>query len=111
MTENRLLYERYLESQMVRWKADLTNLKARGMGAGSEAMALRAAIEALQVRIDEASYHLSSLKGASDEAWEKVKASTEKNWMEFKTFFQGSTGRSLSGSSMSQEQSGSTAPE
>jgi hypothetical protein len=105
------MYESYLESQMIRWKADLTNLKARGMGAGSEAMALRNAIEALQLKLDEASYHLSSLKGASDEAWEQVKASTEKNWMEFKTYFQGSSGRSLPGSTMSQELFHSVAPE
>lgn len=111
MCANRLIYESYLESQMIRWKADLTNLKARGMGAGSEAVALRDAIAALQLKLDEASYHLTSLKGASDESWEKVKASTEKGWMEFKTFFQDSAGRSLPGSSMSHQKSGSAATE
>jgi hypothetical protein len=111
MCAYRLIYEGYLESQMFRWRADLTNLKARGMGEGAEAKALRDAIEALQLRIDEASFHLSSLKGASDETWEKVKAGTEKNWMEFKSFFQGSPERYPSVSSMSQEASGSAAPE
>lgn len=111
MCAYRLIYEGYLESQMIRWKADLINLKARGMGAGPEAVAISEAIEALQVKLDEASYHLSSLKGASDETWEDVKESTEKGWMEFKTFFRDPAERTLPGSSMSQQQSGSAAIE
>jgi uncharacterized protein YfiM (DUF2279 family) len=103
MNEHRRIYESYLEAELTRWKADLSKLKAKGQGAGSEAMALHESIEALQRKHDEASFHLSSLKGASDEAWDSVRAHTERGWMQFKSLFQRSVGTPSPSSSGSEE--------
>jgi predicted nucleic acid-binding Zn-ribbon protein len=92
MLENRKVYESKLEAQLAQWKADIDVLKAKARRAEVGAkVRYDQTIEALQGKHKEASQQLRSLKTASDEAWEGLKASTEKVWLEFKALFQDST--------------------
>jgi hypothetical protein len=87
--QNRWLYESNLEAQLAQWKADITDLQAQMRPAETDAASQHdESIEALQHKHDMASYHLSSLRGASDDAWQDVKAGTEKSWMDFTAIFQ-----------------------
>ncbi|GLH67001.1 hypothetical protein [Geothrix edaphica] len=89
MLQNRWLYESNLEAQLARWKADLAILKAKLRPAEIDAASQHdESIEALQHKHDMTSYHLSSLRGASDDAWQSVKASTETSWMDFTAIVQ-----------------------
>jgi hypothetical protein len=104
MFKNSRIYEGYIEAQLARWTADLEALKSKEGHLNIEAMAHHNdAVDALQLKHAEVSHHLVSLRGTSGEAWEKVKASTEKGWMEFKSAFQGSAARSLPASPVSKE--------
>ena len=94
MLENRKAYESKLEAQLAQWKADLDVLKAKAKRAEVGALVkYDKAIDALQHGHEEASRHLGDLKSASDDAWESVKASTEKVWLELKSLFESSDGK------------------
>jgi hypothetical protein len=84
MPENRRTYEGCLEAQLEQWKDDLALLRAKASRIGTDPVQYEEAIAALQHQHDTASFHLSSLRGASDDAWQSVKASTGKGWMEHK---------------------------
>lgn len=80
MLQNRWLYESNLEEQLAQWKADITVLKAKARPVDIDAAIQHdQSIDALQHQHDLASHHLSSLRGASDDAWQNVKTSTD--WM------------------------------
>jgi len=80
MLQNRWLYESNLEGQLAQWKADLIVLKAEARPVAIDAAVQHdQSIDALQHQHDMASHHLSSLRGASDDAWQDVKTSTD--WM------------------------------
>jgi predicted nucleic acid-binding Zn-ribbon protein len=91
MLENRKIYESHLEAQLAQWHADIDVLKAKARRA-EVGMKVRydQTIEALQHKHEEAGQQLSGLRSASDEAWESVKASTEKFWNEVKSLFRDS---------------------
>ncbi|WP_291271817.1 hypothetical protein [Geothrix sp.] len=84
MPENRRTYEGSLEAQLEQWKDDLALLRAKASRVGTDPAQYEESIAAIQHQHDTASYHLSSLRGASDGAWQSVKASTETGWMEYK---------------------------
>lgn len=89
MLQDRWLYESSVEVQMARWKSAMAVLKAEAQRADTEAAAhYDEFIDALQHRHDVASHHLSSLRGASDEAWQGVKEETEQSWMSFTAILQ-----------------------
>ena len=91
MHENRKIYESNLEAQLAQWKAEIDVLKAKAKRATVDAMVqYDRSIDSLQGKHDEAAKRLRSLKAASDDAWEGMKASTEKVWTEFKALFQDS---------------------
>ncbi len=91
MHENRKIYESNLEAQLAQWKAEIDVLKAKAKRAKVDAMIqYDQSIDSLQGKHDEAAKRLRSLKAASDDAWEGMKASTEKVWTEFKALFQDS---------------------
>jgi hypothetical protein len=91
MLENRKIYESNLEAQLAEWKADLDVLKAKARRAQVGAQVqYDQSIDSLERKHDEAGSHLRALKIASDEAWEGMKASTEKVWTEIKALFQDS---------------------
>jgi hypothetical protein len=105
--ENRLLYESYLEAQLARWAADLLWLKAKDEDLAFEPARHGDPVEALQRKHDEASDHLSSLKGAGEEAWSDVQAGTRKGWLAFKSAFQGSIRKPMLAPTEAVEASGS----
>jgi hypothetical protein len=83
--QDRRIYESNLHAQLAQWKADIDVLKAKAKRVEADAaVRVDRSIEALQRRHDDVSHHLSSLKVASEEAWESVKADTEKGWLDFK---------------------------
>jgi hypothetical protein len=89
MLENRKVYETQLDAQLAQWKADIDVLKAKARRAEVDAkVSYDKAIDALEQKHGEAGKHLRELQTASDEAWENVKAGTEKVWLEIKSVFQ-----------------------
>ncbi|HEY3271970.1 MAG TPA: hypothetical protein VGJ89_12235 [Geothrix sp.] len=84
MPENRRTYEGNLEAQLEQWKDDLALLRAKASRAGTDPAQYTESIDVIQRQHDTASYHLSSLRGASDGDWQRVRASTETGWMEYK---------------------------
>lgn len=91
MLENRKAYETKLDAQLAQWKADIDVFKAKARRGGVDAMvSYDKAVDALDQKYAEAGKQLDSLKTASDEAWENVKAGTEKIWLEVKSQFQSS---------------------
>lgn len=92
MLKNRRVYETDLDAQWAQWKADIDVLKAKARRTEVDAMVeYDKAVDALQRKHKEAGNRLHHLKAASDEAWEGLKASTEKTWSEVKSLFQTST--------------------
>ena len=92
MLENRKVYESKLDAQLAEWKADIDVLKAKAKRAEVGAKVnYDKAIDALQRKHDEADHHLRDLKAASEEAWESVKAATEKVGVEIKSLFKNLT--------------------
>lgn len=112
MFEDRHIYESYLDGQLARWKGDLEELRAEAtrVGAGTQ-VHFEQSIDALQNKHDEVSHHLSSLRGASDEAWAAVKASTGKGWMEFKSVFQSPAGNAMAHAPRAGQETGPSMPE
>lgn len=103
----RLIYESHLKAQLARWKTDLEFLKSEDGRVKIEVLAHHnGSIDALQQKFEETTHHLISLRGDSGKAWENVKASTEKGWMEFKSAFQRPAERPIFTTSMSKVQSG-----
>ncbi len=91
MLENRKAYETKLDAQLAQWKAEIDVLKAEARRTSVDVMVnYDRTIDALQAKHEEAGKHLSGLKAASDDAWENVKAGTEKVWREVKSQFQSS---------------------
>jgi hypothetical protein len=91
MLQNRKMYESQLDAQLAQWKAEIDVLKAKARRTEVDAkVQYDQSIDAMQLRHDEAARQLRHLKAASDEAWEGLKASTEKLWTEFKSLFHGS---------------------
>lgn len=91
MLQNRKIYENDLQVQLARWKADIDFLEARVKRVGAVAAAqLDKSIVALQRQHAVVSHQLSSLKAATDEAWESVKAHEDRGWTGFKTHSPGS---------------------
>ncbi|WP_257304837.1 hypothetical protein [Geothrix campi] len=89
MLQNRWLYESKLEAQLARWKAGIAVFRAEARPVGiDDAVRFDQSIDALQHQLDMANHHLSSLRGASDEAWQNVKVSTERSWMNFTAIVQ-----------------------
>lgn len=89
MLENRKAYETKMDAQLAQWKADIDVLKAKTRRTGVDVMVnYDKAIDAMQGKHDEASKLLRELEAATDEAWENVKAGTEKVWLELKAEFQ-----------------------
>lgn len=89
MLENRKAYESKLDAQLAQWKADIDVLKAKAKRAEVDAMVnYDKAIDVLERKHDEVGHHLRDLKVASDDAWESVKAGTEKAWLELKSLLQ-----------------------
>lgn len=91
MLEDRKAYETKLDAQLAQWRADIDVLKAKAKRTSVDVMVnYDKAIDALENKHGEASKQLGDLKTATDDAWENVKAGTEKVWLEFKSQFQGS---------------------
>jgi len=91
MFENRKIYESHLEAQLAQWKADIDVLKAKAKRAKVDAMVqYDHSIDILQRKHSEADRQLRNLRIASDDAWEGMKSSTEKVWVELKALFQDS---------------------
>ena len=94
MLENRKIYESRLDAQLAQWKAEIDVLKAKARRTEVDAkVQYDQSIDAMQRKHDDASKHLHSLKAASDEAWEDMKASTERVWTEFKALFHDSAAK------------------
>lgn len=92
MLKNRKAYETKMDGQLAQWRAELDVLKAKAKRTEVDALVnYDKAIDALQKKHDEAGAHLHSLKLASDEAWENIKATTENTWTELKALFEGFT--------------------
>ena len=91
MLENRKAYESKLDAQLAQWKADIDVLKAKAKRAEVDArVSYDKIIDALEAAHDKAGHQLRNLQAASDDAWESLKASTDKTWIEFKSVFQSS---------------------
>ncbi len=89
MLEDRKAYESKMDAQLAQWRADIGVLKAKTKRTGVDVMVnYDKAIDAMQEKHDEASKLLSGLQAATDEAWENVKAGTEKVWLQLKAEFQ-----------------------
>ncbi|GLH70369.1 hypothetical protein GETHPA_19020 [Geothrix rubra] len=94
MPDSRKAFEDKLEAELARRTAELDALRANiksgqvAAGAGADL-----AVEALQRKRDEAQNHLLSLKVASDDTWESLKAGIEQSWLEIEGMFHGSSGK------------------
>jgi hypothetical protein len=82
--EHRRSFESNLEVQLEMWKADIDVLKAEARDAGLDSVVHDSRfIDELQGKHDKVSYYLSSLRGASDAAWEGLRSRSEADFMAF----------------------------
>lgn len=94
MKDKRKAYEEKLDAQLREWSAQTALLKAKAdMAKADVKIDYYKTIEALQHKQDQARTKLQKLKTAGDEAWEDVKAGTEKAWAEVKTAYYDATSR------------------
>jgi len=94
MLEKRKAYESNLEAQLAMWKADIDVLQAKaGRAEVSAKIQYDQTIDSLERTHAEAGKRLRSLQDAGDEAWEGLKAGTEKAWTEFRDLFHHSKGK------------------
>ena len=88
MLEHRKNYESQLEAQLAQWKADIDVIKAKASRAEVAAKVhYDQSIDHLHRLHEDAGHRLSSLKEASEEAWESLKLGTEKAWTRFSSEF------------------------
>ena len=81
--DKRTEYIEKLSAQMVEWDNQIDRLKDRAEGATLESKpGYTQAIEALQLKRDEAAQKLQGISAAGDDEWEDMKAGTEQVWGE-----------------------------
>ena len=84
--DKRTEYIEKLSAQMVEWDNQIDRLKDRAEGATLESKGdYSQAIEALQLKRDEAALKLQGISAASDDEWEDMKAGTEQVWGEVRS--------------------------
>ena len=88
MKDKRTEYVEKLSAQMVEWDTQIERLRDKAEGATSEAkFEYSQAIDALQLKRDQAAAKLQGISMASDDEWEDMKDGAEQIWSEVKTFF------------------------
>ena len=94
MIDKRKAYEEKHAAQLEEWSAQLALYKARADKAKASAkIEYCKTTETLQVKHNEAMKKLHSLKVASDESWEDIKAGAENTWTEVKSAFHNAASR------------------
>ncbi len=84
--DKRTEYVENLSAQMVEWDAQIDLLKDKAERAMPEAkFQYSRAIEALELKRDEAAVKLQGISAASDDEWEELKTGTDKVWSEVRT--------------------------
>jgi hypothetical protein len=84
--DKRTEYVENLSAQMVEWDAQIDQLKFKADSTMSEAKSdYYRAIEALQLKRDEAALKLQGISTAGDDEWEELKSGTEHVWGEVRT--------------------------
>jgi hypothetical protein len=84
--DKRTEYVEKLSSQMVEWDAQIDRLKDKAKSATAESpFNYSNAIEALQLKRDEAAIKLQGISAASDDEWEDLKTGTDQVWDEIRT--------------------------
>ena len=79
--DKRTEYVEKLSSQMVEWDAQIDQLKIKSTSSTSAArLEYAQAIEALQLKRDEAAVKLQGISAAGDDEWEDLKSGTEQIW-------------------------------
>lgn len=74
-------YREQLHAQLLEWQADARKLRALSEKASAEAReTMRAHIEELDAKIDEAAGKLLELSNISEDAWETVREGFESAW-------------------------------
>jgi hypothetical protein len=84
--DKRTEYVEKLSAQMVEWDNQIELLKDKAESAAAESKSdYSNAIEALQLKRDEAAVKLQGISAASDDEWEDLKTGTEDVWGEVRT--------------------------
>lgn len=79
-------YVESLSAQMVKWDVQIDLLKDKAKSGMSGAnLEYTNAVEALQIKRDEAAVKLQGISTASDHEWEELKAGTELVWGEVRS--------------------------
>lgn len=84
--DKRTEYVEKLSAQMVEWDNQIDRLKDKAKSASADAGTDYAgAIEALQLKRDEAARKLEGISAAHDDEWEELKSGTDQVWGEVRT--------------------------
>ena len=84
--DKRTAYIEDLSAQMVEWDNQIDRLKDKAESAGPESKAdYSQAIEALQLKRNEAAQKLQGISAASDHEWEDLKTGTDQVWDEVRS--------------------------
>ena len=75
------LYRQKLHAQLLEWQAHVQKLRELSEKSSADAQAaMKASIEELDAKIDEAGTKLLELTNISEDAWESVRANFESAW-------------------------------
>lgn len=75
------LYAQKYQAQLDEWKADISKLKAKAMGAKADAqLDMNKLVADLEEKVNVASSKLAELSASSEEAWDHVKKNVETTW-------------------------------
>lgn len=80
------LYKQKFQAQLDEWKADIEQLKAKSLGAKTDAqLEMNGLIEDIEAKFKTAGDKLGEISDAGESAWESVKAGAESAWESLKS--------------------------
>lgn len=80
------LYKQKFQAQLDEWKADIEKLKAKSLGAKTDAQfEMNVIIEDIEAKLKTAGDKLGEISDAGESAWESVKTSAESAWESMKS--------------------------